>query len=175
MMDGHPHTLIACIGNIFLGDDGFGSEVASVLRAHALPVGVKLMDYGIRGFDLAYALLEPYEAVIFVDVVKRGGATGRIYVLQPADDARNEPATPDPHTMDPIHLMSMARSLGEISADIYIVGCEPGDFGDEFDGRMGLSEAVSKAVPQAVQTVMDVVARIRKRDMQPAASFCATF
>src|SRR5689334_5560196 len=76
--------LIACIGNIFLGDDGFGVEVAGRLRGRQYPPGVEVVDFGIRGFDLAYTLLEAYDALVLVDTVQRGGAPGTLSILEPA-------------------------------------------------------------------------------------------
>ena len=152
-----PRTLVAGIGNIFLGDDGFGCAVARELARMDLPSGTKVLDYGIRGLDLAYALLEPYETVIFVDAISRGEAPGTVYVLQPVESGTNAATNLDPHSMDPVHLLAMARSLGEIQAEIFIVGCEPLDFGDEFEGRMELSEPVAAVVPQAARAVLQLI------------------
>lgn len=166
-------VLVAGIGNIFLGDDGFGCEVARVLASMEMPAGVEVIDYGIRGLDLAYALLDPYGAVIFVDTICRGQAPGTIYVLEPVEDNSSEATTPDPHSMDPMHLMAMARSLGEVAAQLYIVGCEPADFGEEREGRMGLSEQVASVVPQAAGTILDLITRVRQRDGQSTDALCA--
>jgi hydrogenase maturation protease len=171
-MSAHPHTLVAGIGNIFLGDDGFGCEVVRLLAARQLPQGTKVIDYGIRGLDLAYALLDPYRTVIFVDAISRGEAPGTIYLLQPADPKSPENTALDPHSMDPVHLLAMARSLGEIAAEIFIVGCEPADFGDEFEGRMGLSDTVQASVEAGAQAVLDLFAKINQQDTQPTASLC---
>lgn len=156
--------LIACLGNIFLGDDGFGVEAARALAAAAPGDDVKLEDYGIRGLDLAYALLEPWHSVVLVDVVTRGEEPGTLYLLQPseADLSSNEIGL-DPHSMDPVRVLAMAKSLGEVSAEVYIVGCEPLDFGDELEGRMGLSPQVEAAIPEAVRMVVDLVARLREK------------
>jgi hydrogenase maturation protease len=152
-------VLVACIGNIFLGDDGFGFEVAQALAGFALPAGVEVVDYGIRGLDLAYALLRPWAAVILVDALVRGGAPGTLYLLQPAETQRPEARSGlDPHAMDPVQVLETARSLGEVHADIYIVGCEPLDFGDDLEGRMGLSPPVAAAVPEAARMVFEVAA-----------------
>ena len=75
--------LIACVGNIFLGDDGFGVEVALSLSKRQLPESVSVKDFGIRGFDLAYALLDPWDLVILVDALSRGEAAGTLYVMEP--------------------------------------------------------------------------------------------
>ena len=75
--------LVACVGNIFLGDDGFGVEVALALSKRQLPESVSVKDFGIRGFDLAYALLDPWDAVIIVDALPRGEAAGTLYVVEP--------------------------------------------------------------------------------------------
>lgn len=159
-----PRILVAGIGNIFLGDDGFGCEVVRRLATEKIPPGVRVVDYGIRGLDLAYALLEPYDAVIFVDAIARGDVPGTIYLLEPSGNARtNMPL--DPHSMDPLHLMAMARSLGEIPARIFIVGCEPQDFGDELEGSMELSAAVAGSVRKGMHTVLGLVASICQSDL----------
>lgn len=153
----HSRILIAGIGNIFLGDDGFGCETVQVLRQMHLPADVKVIDYGIRGFDLAYALLESYETVIFVDAVSQGGAPGTIYLLEITEDSSGQDAAMNPHSIAPRDLLAMARSLGEVPSKVLIVGCEPADFGDELEGRMQLSAAVAASVPRAVDLIMDVV------------------
>ncbi|MGH7848434.1 MAG: hydrogenase maturation protease, partial [Candidatus Binatia bacterium] len=71
--------LVAGIGNIFLGDDGFGVEVARELAKRKLPESVRVVDFGIRGFDLAYALLDGYDLTILVDAAPRGGLPGTLY------------------------------------------------------------------------------------------------
>lgn len=154
-------VLIACIGNIFLGDDAFGFEVAQALAGCPLPDGVQLVDYGIRGLDLAYALLKPWHAVVFVDAIARGGTPGTLYLLQPLDVRGAEGHTElDPHGMDPVRVLALAHSLGEVSAAIYIIGCEPQDLGDEQEGRMGLSPPVAAAIPEAVKMVFELAERL---------------
>jgi hydrogenase maturation protease len=143
--------LIACVGNIFLGDDGFGVEVATALSKRQLPPGVSVKDFGIRGFDLAYALLDPWDAVIIVDALPRGQAAGTLYVLEP--DAAAADMELNPHGMDPVRVLNLAASLGPISAKVLVVGCEPHDFGDELEGRMGLSAPVQAAVEEACNMI----------------------
>src|SRR5579884_4296763 len=75
--------LIACIGNIFLGDDGFGVEVARRLMHRQYPEGVQVRDFGIRGIDLAYAMLEDYDSLVLVDAVPRGSPPGTLYLIEP--------------------------------------------------------------------------------------------
>jgi hydrogenase maturation protease len=163
--DSRARILVACMGNIFLGDDGFGCEVARALAGRTLPTEVKVVDYGIRGFDLAFALLEPYEAVILVDAVSRGCPPGTVSILEPAGGGDSLPtqAMIEPHSMDPVRLLALARSLGEIEAEIFIVGCEPLDFGGELEGRMGLSEPAIAAVPEAVRAVRELAAGLLRR------------
>ena len=151
-------VLIACVGNIFLGDDGFGVEVARSLGKRHLPEGVSVKDYGIRGFDLAYALLDPWDLVIMVDALSRGEAAGTLYVIEPelsgppsADTALN------PHGMDPVRVLSLAASMGTISVQVLVVGCEPHDFGDELEGRMGLSSPIQGVVEAASDMILDLV------------------
>jgi hydrogenase maturation protease len=149
--------LVAGVGNIFLGDDGFGVEVAHALSQRQVPGTVTVKDFGIRGFDLAYALLDPWDGVIIVDAVLRGAAPGTLYVIEPERSGSGE-ADINPHGMDPVRVLNLAASLGTISARVIVVGCEPQDFGDAFEGRMGLSTPVQAAVEQACSTVGELAA-----------------
>ena len=169
--------LVACIGNIFLGDDGFGPAVARALREMDVPANVKVVDYGIRGIDLSYALIDPYRAVVFVDAIVRKGRPGTIYVLQPVDasSVAVEPQALDPHSMEPARLLALARLIGEVVSEIYIVGCEPSDFGDELVGRMGLSETVADAIPEAAHAVLELIGRIAAAPENQASSAAFTF
>jgi hydrogenase maturation protease len=146
--------LIAGVGNIFLGDDGFGVEVAAALAKNPLPHGVSVKDFGIRGFDLAYALLDPWDVVMIVDPLPRGEAPGTLYVLEP--DAATANIELNPHGMDPVRVLNLAASLGCISAKVLVVGCEPHDFGDDLEGRMGLSPPVQAAVAEACRTIVEL-------------------
>jgi len=137
------------------------------LKQANMPSDVKVVDFGIRGLDLAYALLEPYETVILVDAISRGEDPGTIYILQPERSAAASQIPLDPHSMDPVHLMAMARSLGEIKPEIFIVGCEPLDFGDELMGRMELSLPVSQAVPEGVRATLDLIGAHRHTALIP--------
>jgi hydrogenase maturation protease len=147
--------LVACVGNIFLGDDGFGVEVAQSLSKRQLPETVTVKDFGIRGFDLAYALLDPWDGVIIVDALPRGEAPGTLYVIEPDRSGAAE-ADINPHGMDPVRVLNLAASMGTISARVLVVGCEPNDFGDELEGRMGLSSPVQAAVEEACHTVVEM-------------------
>jgi hydrogenase maturation protease len=152
-------VLIACVGNIFLGDDGFGVEVARSLSKRQLPEGASVKDYGIRGFDLAYALLDPWDLVIIVDALSRGEAAGTLYVIEPElNGPESAEAALNPHGMDPVRVLSLAASMGTISAQVLILGCEPNDFGDELEGRMGLSSPIQGVVEAACDMILDLAA-----------------
>jgi hydrogenase maturation protease len=153
--------LVACVGNIFLGDDGFGTEAARALAVAGLGRDVRIVDYGIRGLDLAYAMLEDWHAVVLVDAIRRGGPPGTLYLLRPGEQSDASGPALDPHSMDPASVLSMARSQGEVTAEVFIVGCEPLDFGDDLEGRIGLSEPMMAAVPETVVMVRELVERLR--------------
>ena len=158
-----PRILIAGIGNIFLGDDAFGVEVIRELFKRPPHAGVKIVDFGIRSFDLAYALLDPWEVVIFVDAVPRGEAPGTLYTIEPdlagLEQAGSAGVAVDAHSMDPVKVLKLAASMGEIPKNIYIVGCEPGDCGGD-EGRMGLTAPVEAAIPRAVLMIEDLLRNI---------------
>ncbi len=156
--------LIAGIGNIFLGDDAFGVEVARSLTGRTLPEEVQVKDFGIRGFDLAYTLLEPWLAVILVDALQRNEAPGTLFILEPDLSGLGNPGATgmdlNPHAMDPMRVLNLAASLGPIAARILVLGCEPDDFGDELEGRMGLSPPVQNAVEEACGMALELASSL---------------
>lgn len=153
--------LVACIGNIFEGDDGFGCEVAAELARRRL-AGVRVVDFGIRGIDLTYALMDGQDLTIFVDSVSRGGDPGTIYTIEP-DLAGLEAGGYgfDAHRMDPLEVLRSAVAMGAKPGRILLVGCEPGELGGE-EGRMGLTDAVAAAVPLAAEMIESLIATERQ-------------
>lgn len=164
-----PRILIAGIGNVFFGDDGFGVEVANRLSATPLPAGVQVIDFGIRSYDLAYALTSGrYDAAILVDASSRDGAPGDIYVLSPMLDGTSDPAPANAHTMNPDVVLRMARSFGELPDAILVVACEPETLGGD-EGRLGLSETVHAAADRAIPVVASLIARIESGESSEIA------
>ena len=151
-----PIILIAGIGNIFLGDDAFGIEVVRRLADVDLPESVRVADFGIRGFDLAYSLQDSYETTILVDACSQGEAPGTLYVIEPdlsGGDATDTPAAViEAHTMNPESVLRMARAMNIEVKNVLLVGCEPQTLGGE-EGQMGLSAPVEAAVEEAVKLV----------------------
>jgi hydrogenase maturation protease len=156
--------LVAGIGNIFLGDDGFGVEVVRRLAGRELPEGVEVVDFGIRGMDLAYALQDDYEAVVFVDATPRGEEAGTVYLIEPEIEEDGEVAL-DTHGMDPVKVIRLSRALGARPTRTLVVGCEPQVVvsGEDYDDMlMELSEPVRAAVEEAVKLVESLVEEINK-------------
>jgi hydrogenase maturation protease len=158
---GGPRILVAGIGNIFLGDDGFGVAVARRLAERDLPAGVEVADFGIRGMDLAYALQAGYDAAVFVDTAPRGETPGTISVLEPEADAGE--VVLDTHGMHPMRVLGLARMLGRVPERVLVVACEPerivhGEHDDDLVGE--LSDAVRAAVDEAVPVVESLVAEL---------------
>ena len=155
--------MVAGIGNIFLGDDAFGVEVVRRLSRRALPDYVRVVDYGIRGLDLAYALLDDYDVVILVDAAGQGGDPGTLYVLEPepsdAGAGGPKPALVDAHGMNPMRVLDMVRAMGGQPGRVLVVGCEPATLGDEFEGTMGLSGPVESAVDGAIAMIESLIAK----------------
>ena len=174
--------LIAGVGNIFLGDDGFGVEVARRLAGVELPDWVRVADYGISGMHLAYDLASGYESAILIDAVPRGGPPGTVYVIEPerhrapaAAGVAGPPPGPalaeapaaampggplaggalfDAHGMQPDVVFGVLDLLGAETGQVLIVGCEPANA----DYGIGLSDPVAAAVDEAVRVVLDLVA-----------------
>ncbi len=166
---GTGRTLVACLGNIFLSDDGFGVEVARRLARYQLPDGVRVTDYGIRGMHLAYDLAEGFDSTILVDATKRGGEPGTVYLIEP--DPATDGTSPDPdpddgtaamlarmsllnaHGMQPDLVLSLAGTLGAEAGRVLVVGCEPASL----EEGIGLSAPVADAVDDAVRMVARLV------------------
>ncbi|MCU1257736.1 MAG: hydrogenase maturation protease [Bryobacterales bacterium] len=157
--------LVACIGNIFQGDDAFGCEVAKVL-ARRTPAGdVRVVDFGIRGLDLTYALLDAPELTIFVDAVSRGGEPGTLYTIEPDLDVDLGEQMVDAHSMDPMQVLRTAKAMGGRLGRILLVGCEPADLGGE-EGRMGLTPPVSGAIEAAAVMVESLIEKETQEALQ---------
>jgi hydrogenase maturation protease len=161
---GPKRILVAGVGNIFLGDDGFGVEVVRRLAGRRLPEGVDVVDFGIRGMDLAYALQDDYEVVVFVDATPRGEEPGTVYLLEPEIEEDGGVAL-DTHGMDPVKVIKLARALGAKPTRTLVVGCEPQVVvsGEDYDDMlMELSEPVCAAVEEAVKLVESLIEEINK-------------
>jgi hydrogenase maturation protease len=149
--------LVAGVANIFLGDDAFGVEMIQRLRATALPPEVTLADFGIRSFDLAYAMADGYDVIILLDAISRGQAPGTVSLVQPEVDGFGNVGQPlDAHSTNPVHALQLASSLGGQLGRLYLIGCEPAELETE-DGRLGLSEQVEAAVPNAIQMLLTLL------------------
>jgi hydrogenase maturation protease len=149
--------LVAGIGNIFLGDDAFGVEVARRLAGRSLPEGVRVIDFGIRGFDLAHALMDATDSTaVLVDATPRGGEPGTLYLMEATvDDTSPEVET---HGMDPATVLRLVHTLGGRPPRVLVVGCEPSTVDLDDEGQFGLSPPVEAAVDEAVQMVEALVA-----------------
>ena len=160
--------LIAGIGNIFLGDDGFGVEVAQQLSRCDFPASVRVADFGIRGLDLAYALQDGYETTILIDAFPHGQPPGTVYVVEPD---LSDPAASlrqgngiEPHAMNPMNVLRMASAMHGPLKRVLLVGCEPATFGGD-EGQMGLSAPVQAAVTEAAKIVEGLVTKILKEEL----------
>jgi len=160
--------LVAGLGNIFKGDDGFGVEVARRLAARSLPSPVKVVDFGIRGIDLTYALLDGCEAAILVDTAKRGETPGTVTIIEPELPSPEELAPEDlmlePHDLDPAKVLRLVTALGGECPRLLLVACEPETFGGEETGAMGLSQAVFEAAGKAASAVERLVDELIAQD-----------
>jgi len=165
--------LVAGIGNIFLGDDAFGVEVVRRLATRQLPQAVRVTDFGIRGFDLAYALQDGYETTILVDACPRGQAPGTLYVIEPDLESMGESVASQPvadaHAMNPVSVLRMAQAMNIEVKNLLLVGCEPDTLGSE-QGQMGLSAPVESAVDDAVKLVESLISKILDRSLTKGES-----
>ena len=146
--------LIAGIGNIFMGDDAFGSEVARRLGQHLTLPRARVVDFGIRGLDLAFALMDEYDSTIIVDTTCGGEIPGTIQVIEPdLNELDASRVAIEAHAMDPMRVLALARSMGAQLKNIRIVGCEP----ESLEPKLGLSSTVAVAVDRAMEVIQSLV------------------
>lgn len=148
--------LIAGIGNIFLGDDAFGVEVVNELARRHLPDGVLVRDFGIRSYDLAYAMMDGYDVTILVDATPQGQPPGTLYLIEPdlggLDHLEDEAV--NAHSMNPVRVLQMLRAFGSRPGRLYLAGCEPGVLESD---EISLSEPVRAAIPEAVVMIESLI------------------
>jgi hydrogenase maturation protease len=154
--------LVACVGNLWLGDDGFAGEVAKRLREQDLQDDLAVADFGTGGLDLAYEAMRGYEALILVDISRQGGEPGTLYVMDadpesvggPIEDGENI----DPHGMDPQTVLRFVKAVGGWPGKVIVIACEPKQIEDV---AIGLSEPVAAAVDGAVELVLESIEELR--------------
>ena len=151
-------VLVAGIGNIFFGDDAFGCEVAAELLKRSWPDGVNIVDFGIRAYDLAYAIMDGYDAALLIDAAPRGEKPGTVYLLELDPDRVDSCGDEivDAHALTPVRVLQLIRALGGRAKNLYLIGCEPRRLDGE--GMIGLSEDVRDAVPVAVRMIEKIIA-----------------
>jgi len=154
--------LIAGVGNVLRGDDGFGVAVAQALAGRdSLPEGVTVFEAGIAGVPLVQELMDGYDALILADAVERGGAPGTVYVIEPEttdpaalDAAAFHSSLADAHYTEPSKVLTLARALEVLPPKVFLVGCQPAGY-DELGAE--LSEAVRGAVQVAVRQIESLI------------------
>ncbi len=168
---GRPkQILVAGIGNSWMRDDGFGSEVVKLLAERELPAGVSVVDFGTGGLDLAYEVMRGYDGLVLVDISRQGEPPGTLYVMEAdpedVDGSIEDGQALDPHGMDPETVLRFVKYVGGWPGRVFVVACEPElveDFG------IGLSDAVAGAVRRAADVVVDTVAQLQTDAAAPHA------
>ncbi len=153
-------VLVAGIGNIFFGDDGFGAVVARKLSNRPITPGVEVVEFGIRGMDLVYALGRGYGSAIFIDAVMPRGSPGRLHLIELEVEKEDEGVMFDNHHMDPLAVIGMARRIGTLPPKIFLVGCEPANWTDGESMSLELSPIVTGSVEGAIKIVLNLAERL---------------
>jgi hydrogenase maturation protease len=154
--------LVAGIGNMWLGDDGFGGEVVKRLEARELPKGTVVFDFGTGGLDLAYEVMRGYDALVLVDVTQQGGEPGTLYVMEALEEeveaGIEDGQMLNPHAMDPQTVLRFVKTLGAWPGKVLVVACEPAEVAEM---GFGLSEQVVRAVDGAVELVVETIGELQ--------------
>ncbi|MBV8979479.1 MAG: hydrogenase maturation protease [Acidimicrobiia bacterium] len=149
-------VLVAGAGNIFLGDDGFGSEVVRRLECEQWPAGVRVRDFGVAAVHLAYELEDGFDTVVLVDASASGQVPGTLSVIEPQLDRAPGGENAflfDPHAVTPDTALALLSHAGDRLGRVLVVVCEPASI----DEGIGLSPPVAGAVDEAVSLVRKLV------------------
>lgn len=170
----NERILVAGLGNLFRGDDAFGSEVARRLLSRELPADVRVVDFGTRGYDFAFAIADDFDCVLIVDAVSRGAEPGTLFVIEPELDEleklRHDEFSDQSHDMNPLAALKLTRTLCDTLPRLILLGCEPLELGDEVEGCLGLSDPVAAAIDPAIERVMSLLAEISTALVRPVTS-----
>ncbi len=154
-------VLIAGVGNVLRGDDGFGVEVARRLEAMLLPPGVRVVETGIGGIALVQELQDGWDVLIVVDTVDRAKPPGTVMVIDPdvvdvgaLSWSERHDLLADMHFATPERALMLAKALGVLPPVVRLVGCQPCD-ADRVG--IGLAPLVAQAVEVAIGEVGDEV------------------
>jgi hydrogenase maturation protease len=150
--------LVAGIGNAWLRDDGFGSEVVKRLETRRLPEGAVVLDFGTGGLDLAYEVMRGYDALVLVDVSRQGGEPGTLYVMealeQEVEAGIEDGQVINPHAMDPQTVLRFVKTVGAWPGKVVVVACEPAQVEEM---GLGLSAEVERAVDGALELLVETI------------------
>ena len=170
MNERHAQILIAGVGNSWMQDDGFGSEVVRMLRERELPPGVSAEDFGTGGLDLAYEVMRGYDALILLDVTRGGGPPGTLYMLEPEEAeiaaGIEDGEMIDPHAMDPKTVLRFVRAVSGWPGSVVVIACEPAEVEEP---GMGLTPEVAAAIPRAVELTLETVSDLREKAERTSA------
>ncbi|HWF72086.1 MAG TPA: hydrogenase maturation protease [Solirubrobacteraceae bacterium] len=154
--------LIAGVGNAWMGDDGFGAEVVKRLGELELPRGAVVMDFGTGGLNLAYEVMNGYDALMILDISEQGGAPGSLYVIEADEDSIDgnieDGDSINPHGMDPKSMLRFVKSIGAWPGKVVVIACEPHTVAEI---GFQLSESVAGAVEPAVELVLKTIAELQ--------------
>ena len=159
--------LVAGVGNVLKGDDGFGVRAAKALETDPrLPANVTVLETGIGGMHLVQELMQGYDAVVLMDAFDRGGTPGQLFLLEPAlpnlislTDTERRDYFAETHYATPLRALTLAREIGALPPVVRIIGCQPANT-DTFGAPM--CDAVAAAVGPALDLALETVEGLRK-------------
>ncbi|MSU91251.1 hydrogenase maturation protease [Rhodobacteraceae bacterium 2CG4] len=158
-------VLVAGVGNVLKGDDGFGVHAARAAADDARrPAGATVIDTGIGGIHLVQELMRGYDALVLFDACDRGASAGRLFLLAPDlpdvagfTDRERRDFFADMHYATPVRALTLAREVGALPGLVRIVAAQIAD-ADTFGA--GLAPEVAAAVAPAVTLAFEVISAL---------------
>ena len=146
------------LGNVLMGDDALGPHVIAHLAArYQLPAEVILEDLGTPGLDL-HPHLAGHDVLILVDVVKSKGEPGELRLYNKEEILKHPPGPrTSPHDPGVKEALLGLQFAGTDPEKVMLVGVIPNN---TCDLEVGLSTAVRRAIPLAVDAVVAELAEL---------------
>jgi hydrogenase maturation protease len=146
--------LILGIGNLLMGDEGFGVHLAQRLAAEEWPEGVDVEDGGTAGFQLMN-FLDDYPKIILIDAALEPDRAGEVRLIQPRF-SKDYPKALSTHDIGLKDLLDGLQFLGRMpEVHLFVVSIS-----DVSSLHIGLSPTAETLLPKVGEKVRALVGNL---------------
>ena len=156
--DAIADTLILGIGNVLMGDEGFGVHFARMMGHEPLRSGVAVLEGGTAGMQLMEAI-ESHRYVLLVDATLDNRPPGTVREIKPRFSS-DYPAAMSTHDIGLKDLISGLTFLGKLP-EIYLFVVSVAELQPMY---IGLSPEVEGALGQVKEKILERIQQLREKE-----------